>query len=82
MQELQSGILLMVIGMGTVFVFLAIMVCAIKISARVSAPFAHLIPEPTPKGKPKKKPAAAAADDATLLTVISAAVHQYRQDHN
>jgi oxaloacetate decarboxylase gamma subunit len=79
---LKNGLMLMVIGMGTVFAFLTVMVLCIQVSAKVAARFAHLIPEPEkkkPKGKkPAAAPAAAAADDGALVAVLTAAVAKHR----
>ncbi|MBT3289864.1 MAG: OadG family protein [Victivallales bacterium] len=81
---LRNGLLLMVIGMGTVFSFLTIMVVCIQISAKFAAKFAHLLPEEEKKPRAKKKAAVkpqATEDEGVLLAVISAAVHKYRQGH-
>ena len=81
---LRNGLLLMVIGMGTVFSFLTIMVVCIQISAKFAAKFAHLLPEDEKKPRTKKKVAAqpqAAEDEGVLLAVIGAAVRKYRQGH-
>jgi len=40
-----EGIFLMIIGMGTVFVFLILMIIAMNSSARFFQKFAHLFPE-------------------------------------
>ncbi len=73
---LQDGIELMIFGMGTVFVFLAVLVVVTTtMSALVNKFFPDQVSsaEPTPSA-----PQPAAANDDTLLAVISAAVHQYR----
>ena len=77
---LQQGIELMIYGMGTVFVFLAILVV---VTTTMSTLVNRFFPEQVVAAKPQApvKPQAAAAqatDDATLMAVISAAVHQYR----
>ena len=74
---LQDGIELMIFGMGTVFVFLAVLVVVTtSMSALVNKFFPDQVSsvEPTPSAP---QPASAATDD-TLIAVISAAVHQYR----
>ena len=83
MELIRNGLLLMVIGMGAVFAFLAIMVACIQISAKVTARFAHLLPEEEKK-KPKARKKAAAApaqEDGALLAVVAGAIQKYRQDH-
>lgn len=82
---LKNGLMLMVIGMGTVFAILTVMVLCIQASAKVSARFAHLIPEPEKKKPKAKKPAAAVAaapagDDGALVAVLTAAVAKYRTE--
>ncbi|MDX9980394.1 MAG: OadG family protein [Lentisphaeria bacterium] len=80
---LKNGLMLMVIGMGTVFAFLTVMVLCIQASAKVAARFAHLIPEPEKKKPKAKKPAAPAApagDDGALVAVLTAAVAKYRAE--
>jgi len=79
---LRNGLLLMVIGMGTVFSFLTVMVLCILLSAKLAAKFSHLLPEEEKK-KPKAKkavaPKAPAEDDGALVAVLSAAVAKHRE---
>jgi oxaloacetate decarboxylase gamma subunit len=81
MESIDNGLLLLVIGMGTVFVFLSIMVIAIEVSSRVCARYAHLIPETSAGKTQKKRPPKAKEDDGILLAVVTAAVHRYRREH-
>ena len=82
MTLIYNGLLLMVVGMGTVFLFLSIMVFCIGASSKISARFAHLIPEKEPpkrsKAKAKAKPAA--PENAVLVAVMAAAVQRYRSE--
>jgi oxaloacetate decarboxylase gamma subunit len=80
---LVDGLKLMVIGMGTVFTFLAIMVMVISWSARLLAPYAGLLAETTAKPAPRRQApkSAGSAADAAPVAAIVAAVHQYRQEH-
>ena len=71
---LIPGLNLMVLGMGTVFAFLALLVIAVTFVSRLIQKFeekhaVHAPPAPT------VTPVA----DAELMAVISAAVHRYRQ---
>ncbi len=73
MHELSNGLMLMLIGMGTVFSFLTLLVICISLSSRVlNRLWPEDIPEPT-KDSPKQ--------DETLIAVITSAVHQYRKKH-
>ena len=90
---LTDGLILMVMGMGTVFVFLTLMVLIINVTHKILKPFEHLLEEPAPK-KPasrKRKPAPAPtpaapvphqqAEDNSLFAAIASAVHKYREEN-
>ncbi len=75
---LAQGVDLMLYGMGTVFVFLAILVLATTgMSAFVQRFFKA--PPPAPAAAPKS--GAAVKQDDTLIAVISAAIHKHRSRH-
>ena len=70
-----QGLELMVYGMGSVVVFLALLVvCTTVMSATVT----RFFPEPQPVRRTSRKPMPAAQDEE-LIAVISAAVHQHRR---
>ena len=74
---MEDGLKLMVVGMGTVFFFLALMVIIIGIAAKLLAPFAGLLEAPaSAKKAPRKK--AVAQDDTAVIAAITSAVHQHR----
>ncbi|MCK5881933.1 MAG: OadG family protein [Sinobacterium sp.] len=76
----QEGIQLMIYGMGTVFVFLAVLVVVtISMSYIVNRFFPDVVQTIEPKTR-STQPAATSSDDSTLLAVITAAVHQYRSN--
>ena len=70
---IADGLKLMVLGMGMVFLFLTIMVILISISAKLLAPFAHLLEEPAADGTP-----ASGNEDKNIVAAIIAAVHKHR----
>ncbi len=72
---IQQGVELMLFGMGTVFVFLALLVVATTAMSGVIRRFSKTAPA-TPATD--TSPAPADADDTQLLAVIGAAVHRYR----
>ncbi|NLX26812.1 MAG: OadG family protein [Lentisphaerae bacterium] len=72
---MMNGLVLMVIGMATVFAFLVLMVFAMNCSAAFFRKFAHLFPE-APAAVPKNK--AAAADPAAEVAVVLAAIKAKR----
>ncbi|MDT8389848.1 MAG: OadG family protein [Lentisphaeria bacterium] len=85
MSLLVDGLKLMVVGMGMVFAFLVIMIFWVMLSAKISAKFAHLLPDdvkPAPRRKksPATKPAAGSSDQSTVAAAVSAAVQAYRAD--
>lgn len=77
MTELMgSGVELMLIGMGIVFLFLTMLVIAINV---MSALVQRFFPE-QPSSPIIQVPIANSADKTTVAA-ISAAIHQYRQNH-
>lgn len=75
---LQQGVELMIYGMTTVFVFLAVLVMVTMLMSTIVQRF---LPAPAalPEASKRKKAATAVAtDDKQLLAVITAAVHQHR----
>ncbi len=78
-----DGLKLMVLGMGMVYIFLALMIVFMNVQSRLLKPFAGMLEPPPPPPKRKPKPAAKAdggADQQRAVAAI-AAVHAYRQDH-
>ena len=71
---MEQGIVLMVIGMATVFGFLVLLVVAMQLSARFFTTFAHLFPE----ASPASAPATAPADETTQIAVALAAIRAKR----
>jgi oxaloacetate decarboxylase gamma subunit len=74
---LETGVVLMAAGMGTVFVLLAVLVVIVQGVSKLSSWIDPRGGAPVPAGAPPvTKPAA----DAELATVIGAAVAAYRRD--
>lgn len=73
---LATGVQLMLLGMGSVFGFLILLVFVLKVMSRLSGRFLT-----------QESPAAVSAGvhptstDATVIAVISAAVARYRASH-
>ncbi|MBN2164127.1 MAG: OadG family protein [Pontiellaceae bacterium] len=72
---MMQGVVLMVIGMATVFAFLVLMIFAMNCSAAFFRKFAHLFPE---KEVAAPKKAAAAADPVAEIAVALAAIKAKR----
>ncbi len=72
-----DGIKLMVLGMGTVLVFLVVMIFFMNLLAKVLAPFAGVLEKAAPA--PKKKAAAKKAGDDSLKAAAAAAALQAYQ---
>ena len=69
MDLLSAGLRMMVLGMGMVYVFLIIMIFAMKIMSKVLKPFANAL---QPEAKPVAKKAAGPSDEQ--LAAVAAAV--------
>ena len=69
----KSAAIIMLFGMGFVFVFLIIQVIITNLFAKLAGKFAYLLPEPT-KAAPKKPAAVAKKDDSADVAVIAAAL--------
>ncbi|MGN0867195.1 MAG: OadG family protein [Oligosphaeraceae bacterium] len=67
----KSAAIIMLFGMGFVFLFLCIQVVITNLFAKLAGRFAYLLPEPV---KTTKKPAAPKSDDALTVAVIAAAL--------
>jgi oxaloacetate decarboxylase gamma subunit len=77
MTELMiSGVELMVVGMGLVFLFLAMLVLAMKLMSALVQRYFPDVPPTSPV-----RTAANTGIEASLIAAISAAVHQYRSRH-
>lgn len=79
-QLVMSGLNLMLIGMSIVFLFLALLVWVIGITARLvqrfSPEFTASIPEPGKVHPVSYEPEA----DSELIAVISAAIHRHQNN--
>ncbi len=73
---LMEGVELMALGMGSVFIFLILLVFVTTLMSKFLSRF---FPEALPVPKPAAKPSAAApAIDSELMAVIGAAIKQHR----
>ena len=72
MEVLGQGLVLMIAGMGIVYLFLSILIIVTKVSMKAIGNFDSILPQDAPK----KKPAAAAAsdDDANIALAIAVAM--------
>lgn len=70
MEELQQGLVLMLAGMGIVFLFLVILVAVTGISMPFFAKFNGIFPEAAPKKVPKPQ----SEDDSAIALAIAVAL--------
>jgi oxaloacetate decarboxylase gamma subunit len=74
MEALKQGFFIMVIGMGTVYIFLTIMIYAMNITKKildiVNKYFPEEVPQESKKRKEKKD------NDAEVALAIAAAIHK------
>ena len=73
---LQQGVNLMLFGMGSVFVFLTLLVIGTTIMSAFVQRYLPEAPQPQPSGTPNAAPTGVA--DPKLLAIIKAAVDQHR----
>lgn len=66
-----QGIVLMLAGMGIVYVFLSVLIAVTKLSMKGIARFDGILPQDAPK---KAAPKAAADDDANVALAIAVAL--------
>ena len=64
MEMMGQGLVLMIFGMGFVYLFLWLMIVVIKHSSRFVCRFEHLLPDDAPK--PKRKAAIAVSQQPTV----------------
>jgi sodium pump decarboxylase gamma subunit len=70
MDILGQGLVLMLAGMGIVFIFLAVLILTTNFSMKGIARFDHILPQDAPK----KKPAPASNDDENVALAIAVAL--------
>ena len=71
MEAISQGLVLMIAGMGIVYLFLITLIIVTKISMKGISNFDSILPQDAPK----KKPAAAATDDdANIALAIAVAL--------
>lgn len=71
---LKEGAVVMVIGMGTVFLFLTIMICAMNINELILKFLGKYFPEEIPEVKTTKKKVDTSNDEVALA--IACALHK------
>ena len=72
MAVLGQGLVLMIAGMGIVYIFLTVLIFVTKATMGGVAKFNALLPEDAPKNAPKK--AVATDDDANVALAIAVAL--------
>ena len=79
---MDQGLELMLFGMGTVLAFLTVLVLSISLMSWVLARYFPVVETPSIVGPSTKASPpgvlGSAAEDATLVAVISAAIHRHR----
>lgn len=73
MAVLGQGLVLMVAGMGIVYIFLLILIGVTKVSLKPIAKFDHILPQDAPKKATAKK-VAASDEDANVALAIAVAL--------
>jgi oxaloacetate decarboxylase gamma subunit len=76
----EQGIELMLFGMGTVVVFLMLLILATNLMSLVLRRFFPEAEVPTARPALAPSPALQSVDQTRLLAVITAAIHRHRAD--
>lgn len=72
--QLTAGVELMLVGMGIVFLFLAMLIVAVNLMSAIILRFFPSAPaSPTASGSK--------SGDPSVIAAIAAAIHQYRSKH-
>lgn len=71
-ENLANGLTLMVIGMGTVLLFLCLMIFCMNIMSRVVIWLNTIFPEAVPAAAAPKKSVAAGNDEEVAVAILSA----------
>ena len=79
LELLKEGSLIMIIGMGTVFFFLVIMIFAMEISSKVLKFINKFMPEEVEEVKSKHTKKQAQDNDAEIALAIACALERSRQ---
>ena len=79
LELLKEGSLIMVIGMGTVFFFLVIMIYAMEFSSKVLKFVAKFMPEEVEEVKNTTKKNTSTDNDAEIALAIACALERSRQ---
>lgn len=72
MEIIGQGLVLMVAGMGIVYVFLTVLIAVTRCSSVFVSKFDHILPQDAPKKAPKK--AVASDDDANIALALAVAL--------
>ena len=72
MAVLGQGVVLMIAGMGIVYIFLSVLIVVTKVTMKGIANFDSILPQEAPKKKPAAK--AAGDDDANVALAIAVAM--------
>ena len=73
MDVILQGLVLMIAGMGIVYIFLSVLIVVTKTSMKCIAKFDSILPQEAPRKKPAAK-AAAGNEDANLALAIAVAL--------
>lgn len=74
MEVINQGLVLMVAGVGIVFVFLALLVWVVNRASAIIPRFNYILPDPAPKRKVSAQ--LAAPMDTLALAIVVAAVQE------
>ena len=78
---LADGLKLMITGMGTVFIFLSLMIIIIYLLSKILAPFTSILNEKQTvlSAVSHNRRSGASEDNRAIITTIVTAVHKFRE---
>ena len=76
---LMQGLVLLVVGVGIVFLFLSLLVCILSLSAKIIPRFDHILPDEQPRTKVQKakiSERAPSPEEEVAVAIAIAVAHQ------
>ncbi len=71
MEELGRGLVLMIAGMGIVYLFLWLLIVVTQVSCSVLAKYDHILPQDAPKKKPAPKKTGSEDENIALALAVA-----------
>ncbi len=76
---LMQGLVLLVVGVGIVFLFLSLLVCILSLSAKIIPKFNYILPDEQPRAKAQKAKTSgtkSSPEEEIAVAIAAAVAHQ------